>query len=177
MYWTLFQVLISALVVVAAVAKPVVKRTNGVISVHDDDVAPEIYSTINRGGRNYHRGFLRHPYHLFEAGDYHLIDSDDYHLTDANDYHLLDAGDHHLIGAGERQNLVKRSPVGPKKLGKKAFFGAKKTVKNNKPGNLPGKTKGNKKVFKGGKKTLKANGKGTKAFAKGCKKGCVKKGE
>ena len=140
-YLTPFQVLISALVVVAAVATPVVKRINGVISVSDDDFAPEYYSAINRG-----------------------------------DYHLPDSGGYDLIDAGERRNLVQRSPKPPKKLGKKAFFGVKKTIKNNKPGNLPGKTKGNKKVFKGTKKTLKATGKGTKAFSKGSKKACIKGG-
>ena len=149
-------------------ATPVVKRTNGVISVNDDDFAPEHYTAINRGGRNNHRGFLRHPYHLLDSGDYHLLESGNYHLIDSDDYHLIDAD--------ERRNLVQRSPKGPIKLGKKTAIGIKKSIKNSKPGNLPGKKK-NKVVKPKTKKSGKATFKSTKVSFKVGGKKLAKKGK
>merc|ERR1712018_65443 len=76
----IFHVVLLALVVAAVVATPV-ERTNGGISIHDEEFAPEDskhFTAVNRGFRNHHSEFLPYPYHL--------------------------------IDADERRNLVKRSP-------------------------------------------------------------------
>merc|ERR1712038_174871 len=171
----IFHVVLSALVVAAVVATPV-ERTNGVISTHDEDSAPEDgkhLTAANRGFQNQHSAFLPYPYHLIDADVRRNLDKrspQKFVVGGKKSFKKVGKGGKKggkNIGKGFKPGTPqnKKGKFGAKNIGKgKAKFGGKNKGKAFKPGTPQNKEakskgkKGGKKAKKGGRKA----GKGAK---------------
>merc|ERR1719237_1841729 len=107
---TTIHMLLSALVVAAAVVATPVEHTNGVISINDEELALE-FTTVNRGDCPDCNG-------LFLAYPYHLIDADERRG-------LVKRSPKKAKGKGKKG--FKKTKKGGKKGGKKLGKGAKKS--------------------------------------------------
>merc|ERR1719237_638233 len=146
---TTIHMLLSALVVAAAVVATPVEHTNGVISINDEEHALE-FTTVNRGDCPDCNGlFLAYPYHLIDADERRGL----------------------VKRSPKKFKIIsKKAFKGTKVPGfNKPFkFGKKNVGKSFKPGSPQNKAKG--KGKKGFKKTKKGGKKGGKKLGKGAKK-------
>ena len=166
--------LLSALVVAAAVVATPVEHTNGVISINDEEHALE-FTTVNRGDCPDCNGlFLAYPYHLIDADErrglvkrspkkFKIISKKAFKGTKVPGFNKPFKFGKKNVGKsfkpGSPQNKAKNFG---KKFGKKNFAKAKKPgTPQNKKAKGKGK-KGFKKTKKGGKKGGKKLGKGAK---------------
>merc|ERR1719237_209895 len=164
---TTIHMLLSALVVAAAVVATPVEHTNGVISINDEEHALE-FTTVNRGDCPDCNGlFLAYPYHLIDADErrglvkrspkkFKIISKKAFKGTKVPGFNKPFKFGKKNVGKsfkpGSPQNKAKNFG---KKFGKKNFAKAKKPGT---PQNKKAKGKGK----KGGKKGGKKLGKGAK---------------
>merc|ERR1711935_1009936 len=159
---TTIHMLLSALVVAAAVVATPVEHTNGVISINDEELALE-FTTVNRGDCPDCNGlFLAYPYHLIDADErrglgkrapkkFKIISKKAFKGTKVPGFNKPFKFGKKNVGKsfkpGSPQNKAK-------KFGKK--FGKKNFAKAKKPG-TPQNKKAKGKGKKGGKKTKKGS--------------------